>query len=85
MMPPDVVQGLAALAERYMNSGPLCFLCHDAPGVAALAFLADGVQGGKGQGCVFALCMVCLCGEDMEARVQGALRAERARVVALWN
>jgi hypothetical protein len=89
MMPnPDAMTGLQslqALAEQYMESQPQCFLCQDAPGIMPLVFLDDSRDGDRVRGCCFAVCAVCWCSEDFQARVSEALRMARAQRHGVWN
>jgi hypothetical protein len=80
-----VVPELAALAEKYMDVLRPCFLCQEAPAVTPLVFVADGRHGTRVRGAVVAVCAVCLCSEDFQARIEQALSTARARGQAIWN
>jgi hypothetical protein len=91
MMPhPDAqggVQRLQDLAERYLDTPRVCFVCREAPAVAPLVFVGDAMgDGGRRQCAVFGTCMVCLCQDNFEHRVSEALKTDRhQRERAVWN
>jgi hypothetical protein len=77
---------LEALAERYLDVPRVCFLCREAPATTPLVFVADATVDAGVCGCVFGVCMVCLCSDDFQARVCMALRQDqREREAAPWN
>jgi hypothetical protein len=85
---PDAMaglQGLQALVEQYLDVPRVCFICQDAPGVAPMVFVADTSGDGRVHGCCFAVCAVCWCSDDFQARVSEALSTARAKGQGIWN
>jgi hypothetical protein len=85
-MTPAVAQALAALAECYLDEPRRCAVCQDAPGVMPLVYVVDTMEGDRVHGCCFAVCAVCWCAEDFQARVSAAIKQDlRERERAAWN
>ena len=82
-----LAQELAALAEKYMDTPRLCFLCREAPATAPMVYVSDSQgEGERVRGCVFAVCTVCRCTEGFQARVSVALRQDQYQGEAVvWN
>jgi hypothetical protein len=81
------LQALGALAEQYLESPRVCFLCREAPATSALLFVGDAKDdGGRRQCAIFGVCMVCWCADDFQARVSAALRQDQHHgEAAVWN
>jgi hypothetical protein len=85
---PDVVlsNSVESLAERYMESTPTCFLCREAPATTPMVYVADAASDSSVRGCVFGVCMVCLCSDDFQTHVRDALRQDQHQCeTAAWN
>jgi hypothetical protein len=77
---------LARLTEQYMERMPLCLVCHDQPAVAPMVFMGEPKgAGGRRRCAAFAVCMVCMCQDDFEHRLQEALMMAHAEEAARWN
>jgi hypothetical protein len=80
-----LAHALGELAERCLEQEPACTICEWDAAVAAWVFLADSHGNGVRRGAVLPLCMVCMVGEHIQARVQEALTRGQRRERAPWN
>jgi hypothetical protein len=87
---PDAQAGLQRLqdlAERYLDSPRVCFVCRAWPATSPMLFVGDATgDGGRRQCAVFATCAICLSSDDFEKHVSDALKKDMGqREGALWN
>jgi hypothetical protein len=83
--PEALLRACAPMVEKYMESQPTCFLCHDWPAMAPMVYTAEATEAYRVRGAVFGLCIACLLDDDLPARITQALRMARAQRQGVWN
>jgi hypothetical protein len=84
--PHAVVAAMNELQEQYMQVPRTCFTCRNAPAVAPIAFVLEDDDPDRMEGCIVAVCVVCLTSEDLQELVREAVKKEVCeQEMAPWN